>query len=79
MPLLLRSKGYRFYFFSQELGEPPHVHVDKDGKSAKFWIESATVVRNSHFSAVDLREIARIISDNRLEFLRRWNEHFDNS
>lgn len=79
MPLLLRAKGYRFYFFSQEIGEPPHVHVDKDGKSAKFWIESTTVVRNVHFVPFELREIARIISTNRLEFLRRWNEHFDNS
>jgi hypothetical protein len=26
-----------------------------------------------------LREIARIISSNRLEFLRRWNEHFGHS
>ncbi len=79
MPLLLRSKGYRFYFYSQEIGEPPHVHVDKDNKSAKFWLESASVVRSSHFTPLELREIARIISVNRLEFLRRWNEHFGHS
>ncbi len=77
MPMLLRLKGYRFYFYSNEFGEPPHVHVDKDGKSAKFWIESLTVVRNRRFTALELREIARIISDYRLDFLRRWNDYFD--
>ncbi|WP_090190258.1 MULTISPECIES: DUF4160 domain-containing protein [unclassified Duganella] len=77
MPQLLKLKGYRFYFYSHELGEPPHVHVDKNGCSAKFWLESITVVRNHHFTSLELREIARIISAYRLEFLRRWNEYFN--
>lgn len=77
MPALLRLKGYRFYFYSHEAGEPPHVHVDKGGKSAKFWMESMTVVRNRGFTSLELREIARIISDYKLDFLRRWNDYFD--
>jgi hypothetical protein len=77
MPSLLRFKGYRFYFYSGEAHEPPHVHVDRNGKSAKFWIESVTVVRNHRFTPLELREIARIISYYRLDFLRRWNDYFD--
>lgn len=79
MPALLRLKGYRFFFYSGESGEPPHVHVNKDRKTAKFWIESATVVQNSHFTPLELREIARIISDYRLDFLRKWNDYFDHT
>jgi len=79
MPVLLRLKGYRFFFYSGESGEPPHVDVSKDRNIAKFWIESITVVRNSRFTPLELREIARIISDYRLDFLRRWNEHFDDT
>jgi hypothetical protein len=79
MPVLLRLRGYRFFFYSGESGEPPHVHVSKDRNLAKFWIESITVVRNSRFTPLELREIARIISDYRLDFLRRWNEHFDDT
>ena len=79
MPVLLRLRGYRFFFYSGESGEPPHVHVSKDRNVAKFWIESITVVRNSRFTPLELREIARIISDYRLDFLRRWNEHFDDT
>ena len=36
MPTVLRWKGYRFYFHSHEPNEPPHIHVDKGGASAKF-------------------------------------------
>lgn len=33
MPTVLRWKGYRFYFFSNEGSEPPHIHIDKDGNT----------------------------------------------
>jgi len=79
MPTLLRFKGYRFYFYSQDADEPPHVHVDKEGKSAKFWIESVTAVRNGRFTPLELREIARIISDHKLDFLRGWNDYFEDT
>jgi Domain of unknown function (DUF4160) len=35
MPTVLRSGSYRFYFYSHEANEPPHVHVDRDDLSAK--------------------------------------------
>ncbi len=33
MPAIFRLDGYRFYFYSHEPDEPPHVHVDKGGAS----------------------------------------------
>ncbi|MGH7857201.1 MAG: DUF4160 domain-containing protein [Candidatus Binatia bacterium] len=40
--------GFRFYFFSNERHEPPHVHVRKGGGKAKFWLRpvALAVVRN---------------------------------
>ncbi|HKI37036.1 MAG TPA: DUF4160 domain-containing protein [Gemmataceae bacterium] len=35
MPTILRNGPYRFYFYSHEPNEPPHVHVDRDDLSAK--------------------------------------------
>ena len=35
MPTVLKHAGYRFYFYSHEPNEPPHVHVDKGGCTAK--------------------------------------------
>ena len=38
MPTVLKIKAYRFFFFSLEGDEPPHVHVEQDEKTAKFWL-----------------------------------------
>ncbi len=29
MPTILRINGYQFYFYAQDGGEPPHIHVAK--------------------------------------------------
>ncbi|WP_317039646.1 DUF4160 domain-containing protein [Tangfeifania diversioriginum] len=39
MPVVLRIKGYRFYFFSNESGEPKHIHVNKADANGKIWLE----------------------------------------
>ena len=49
MPTLLRWKGYRFFFFSADGWEPPHVHVEKDGEQAKLWLSDLRVAINMGF------------------------------
>jgi hypothetical protein len=49
MPTVLRTGPYRFFFYSHEPGEPPHVHVDRDNQSAKFWLEPVELARNLGF------------------------------
>ena len=39
MPVILRIRGYRFWFYKADLIEPPDVHVGKAGSEAKFWID----------------------------------------
>ena len=39
MPVALRIGPYRFYFWSRENHEPPHIHVGRDRVEAKFWLE----------------------------------------
>ena len=51
MPTVLRDGPYRFYFYSHELNEPPHVHIDRDDLSAKFWLEPVSLARNLRFNA----------------------------
>lgn len=38
MPTVLEVDGFRFYFYANEGTEPPHVHVDKGGATAKVWL-----------------------------------------
>ena len=76
MPTVLRSGPYRFYFHSHEPNEPPHVHVDRDDDSAKFWLDPISLARNLGFSGRELRTIERIIRDNQHELLEAWNGWF---
>lgn len=50
MPTVLRWKGYRFFFFSNEgdPSEPLHVHVRKDRSAAKYWLEPTVCLAQSY-------------------------------
>jgi hypothetical protein len=76
MPTLLRWKGYRFFFYSADGWEPPHVHVVKDGREAKIWLKDLNVAVNLGFSARDLNEIIGATRENRSVFLEAWNDYF---
>jgi hypothetical protein len=76
MPTVLRSGSYRFYFYSHEPNEPPHIHVDRDELSAKFWLDPVQLARNFGFRAHELRTIQSIVTERRRRFLEAWNEFF---
>ena len=66
MPVVFVLRGYRFFFFSNEGDprEPIHIHVRKDSKLAKFWIELEVTLADSYgFSARELNSIARMINN----------------
>jgi len=75
MPTVLRSGPYRFYFYSHEPNEPPHVHVDRDDLSAKLWLQSVGLARNLGFSPKELRRIQRLVDEHQTEFLEAWHGH----
>jgi hypothetical protein len=76
MPTVLRSGPYRVYFFSHEPNEAPHVHVDRDDSSAKFWLAPVALVHNLGFSRHELAELERLIMQNQHLLLEAWNEFF---
>ncbi len=76
MPTVLRSGPYRFYFYSHETNEPPHVHVDRDDLSGKFWLRPVTLARNFGFSPKELRRIQKLVLQHRDAFLEAWHGHF---
>ena len=76
MPTVLRIKGFRFFFFSNEANELVHIHVESNDKYAKFWLEPVRLTRSVGYSAKELSEIRKMIGDNINTFKRRWDEHF---
>ena len=76
MPTIIRIGGHRFYFYSHEPNEPPHIHVDKDGKSLKAWLEPVGLARNIGFRPHEINGILKLIEDNRAILVEAWHDYF---
>jgi hypothetical protein len=76
VPTVLRWNGYRFYFFSNEGFEPPHIHVDRGGATAKVWLAPVAVARNIGYSAVELNDIIRKVREEAPAFVEAWHGYF---
>ena len=79
MPTGLRIGPYKFYFYSHEPNEPPHVHVDRDAQSAKIRLEPVSLARNFGFSAHELREVLSLVSEHQQQLIDSWNGYFSNT
>ena len=77
MPTILRTDGYRFYFYSHEPNEPPHVHVDNAEATMKVWLEDIAVAKTRGFPAKDRNVILRLVEEHREAMLEAWHEYFD--
>ena len=78
MPVVLRWNGHRFLFYSKEIGEPPHIHVLKDGKQLKIWLADMRIARNVGFSAREANAVVRVATENRQRLLEAWHDFFGN-
>jgi len=78
-PVVLRRGPYRFYFYSHESSEPPHVHVDRDTCSAKFWLTPVLLSRNLGFAQPELRRLEALVVHHQALLLEAWHEFFDPS
>lgn len=76
MPTIARIGPYRIYFVSHDMGEPAHVHVDREKQSAKFWLSPVSLSRNLGFAPKELRVIERIVQEHQQEFINAWNKYF---
>jgi len=74
MPVILRIKGYRFWFYEADLQEPPHVHVGKEGLEAKFWMDPIALARTGRFREHELTQIERILATFQNDILDAWRK-----
>ncbi|MDT0175991.1 DUF4160 domain-containing protein [Enterobacter sp. BRE11] len=76
MPTVLRIGPYRFYFYSHEPNEPAHIHVDKEGATAKIWLHDLSVARSVGFASHELRELQRLVKENQNHLQEAWDAYF---
>ncbi len=77
MPVVLRIGRYRFFFFSNESQEPPHIHVRAAGDEAKFWLDPVQLAANYGFNASEIHEIKNHVVEYKEDLSEAWHEHFD--
>jgi hypothetical protein len=73
---VLRSGPYRFYFYSGDRDEPPHVHVERDDQEDKFWLRPVRLAWSRGFSPAEVSKIEGIVRENQQQLLESWNGFF---
>jgi len=76
MPTVLTKLGFRFFFFSGEDQEPPHIHVEHGDKVAKFWLDPIELVNSEGFRNHELTKLRALVMEHKHLFVEKWNEHF---
>jgi len=76
LPTVLRSGGYRFFFFSNEGSESPHIHIERDDRYAKFGLAPVRLERSSGFNSIELNKLRRMVEEQEEFFKEKWDEHF---
>lgn len=77
MPTVLRIGPYRFFFFAGDRGEPLHIHVERDGNTAKFWLDPIRIQSSGGFNRQEIGKISKIIYENEKLLIEAWNEYFN--
>ena len=76
MPTILRVGPFRFYFYSHEPNEPPHVHIDRGEATIKLWLDPVTVAKSRGFRAHEINAIVALVDEHCAKLLEAWHEHF---
>jgi hypothetical protein len=76
MPTVDDIGPYKLFFYSAEGTEPPHVHVLRDRATAKFWLDPVRVARSRGFGDHELRDVLKLVEENKEKILEAWNGHF---
>ncbi|MEN6406452.1 MAG: DUF4160 domain-containing protein [Thermoguttaceae bacterium] len=72
MPVILRLRGYRLWFYEADLSERPHIHVGKDANEAKYWLDPVILSKSRGFREHELAEIQKIVEEHREVILGSW-------
>lgn len=76
MPTVLKIGPYRFFFYAGDRDEPQHVHIERDDKIAKFWLNPIRLQSSGGFNRQEINRIQEIIQEYQIQLMEGWNEYF---
>ncbi len=77
MPTVHRDGPYRFFFYSADRAEPPHVHVEREANVAKFWLDPVRLQDSGGFGRAELTRLEDLVTRNAERFRKAWHDFFD--
>jgi len=79
MPTVWRYRGHRFFFFSKEDNEPPHIHVESAENAAKFWLQPVELEWAVGYNSKEIRQLRELVQERADFFVEKWYEHLSQS
>ena len=76
MPTVARIGPYRFFFYAGDRDEPEHVHIERDDKVAKIWLDPIRLENSDRFDRAELRDILRIVEEQQAVLREGWRGYF---
>ena len=77
MPTVMKIGPFRFHFYSDEGNEPPHIHVATPEGECKFWLQPVRLARNKGLPPLTIRRIEKLVFENQLLFMVKYDESRD--
>ena len=56
--------------------EPLHIHVEREAKIAKFWLNPLMLQRSGGFNRMELSQIQKIIEEHHAHIMEAWHDYF---
>jgi len=72
----MRIGPYRFFFYAGDRDEPFHIHVERDDKVARFWLDPIRLSRSGGFNRSEIGRIHKLIEKNSNKIEEAWNDYF---
>ncbi|MCK9372698.1 MAG: DUF4160 domain-containing protein [Sulfuricurvum sp.] len=77
MPTVLKIGPYRYFFYSGDRDEPVHIHIERDDKIAKIWLDPVRLDNSGGFNRKEISEMLKTVQEHHQEFVEAWHDYFD--
>ena len=77
MPHETSDGTYLFIFYASDGEEPPHVHVQREHRVGKFWLDPVRLERRGRFGRSEIHRIERILERDQAHLMASWHEYFN--
>ena len=76
MPTILRLGPYRLFFYAGDGAEPAHVHVEREDKVAKFWLDPVRLQSSGGYPRSEITRLHGLVAEHRETLLEAWHAYF---